>query len=544
MKTPQKSTKPNLGQRIDRMIATLFPSWAASRATDRLRFEAASTMYRAASRDRTRSDWAGGYRKPDPPSFELATLRDRSREQNTWDGIAVAATETMAINIAGSGLQLQSKIRAADLGVSEEEAQRLRDQAEEIWSQFNVMADAGRRLTFDEIQYMVVRKVIEDGESIVIPTWVDDPNAPLSRRLQVIEADRLASTNSTRFPHGIELGEYGEPVRYSVKKPKTAVLPDFAYGYDEIDAFDSMGRPKLLHIYRPLRPGQVRGIPLLAPILTLFKDVAETREAWVMKERVQACLTMVLTKKTDPMEEARRHATGEEPTTGSGTNRLQEMQPGLVYFNEDGDEIQFLDPSRSAEGFEQFFVSTIRMISACLGVPYELIMKDFSKTNYSSARAALLEGRRVFKSWRKWLADKLCRPVFEMVLEEAFLRGKFDAPDFYNKKWAYCRGLWIGGGWGWVDPVKEIESSKMAIDYNLSTLADECAANGRDYEDVIEQRVREQALVNAAGLSGPAKPAAKPAAKDSETPEETDGDEQAEHRRAAVIAAMIKEPVA
>lgn len=532
--TNREPAKLDLGRRIDRMIAMMFPSWGASRAVDRLRFEAASTMYRAASRDRTRADWSGGHRKPDPPSFELETLRNRSREQNTWDGISAGATETMSLNIAGNGLQLQSKIRAKDLGISEEEAERLRGQAEEIWEQFNTIADAGRRLTFDEMQYMAVRKVIEDGETIVIPTWVEDRNTPLFRRLQIIEADRLAA-RSVEFPHGIKLGEFGEPVRYAIKRP------DSTTQFDEIDAFDNDGRPKILHIYRPLRPGQVRGIPLMAPVLTLFKDVAETREAWVMKERVQACLTMVLTKKTDPMEEARRHATGEEASTGTASNRLQQMEPGLVYYNESGDEITFHDPSRSAEGFEQFFVSTIRMIAASLGVPYEIIMKDFSKTNYSSARAALLEGRRVFKNWRVWLAAKLCQPVYEMVLEEAFLRGMFDAPGFYERKWAYCRGLWIGGGWGWVDPVKEIEASKMAIDYNLSTLADECAANGRDYEEVIEQRKREKSQVNAAGLGESPTKAGKPIdEKDADWTEEI----QAERRREAILSAMFEEPTA
>ena len=93
------------------------------------------------------------------------------------------------------------------------------------------------------------------------------------------------------------------------------------------------------------------------------------------------------------------------------------------------------------------------------------MIKDFSKTNYSSARASLLEGRRMFLMWRAWFARMFCMPLWEMVLEEAFLRGLFDVPAFYENRAEYCRCQWVGGAWGWVDPVKEVQSSKMAIDF-------------------------------------------------------------------------------
>lgn len=518
----------DIGRAIDRAIATFFPNWGAQRAVDRLKFEAA-TMYRGASRDRTRSDWSTGRQDPDPASYELDALRNRSREMNTMDGVASGATETMSINIAGNGLQLQSRIRAEDLGISEEQVEKIRRQAEDLWTRFNVFADIGRRLTFDEIQYLAIRKVIEDGESVIIPTWLDDPLQPLARRLQIIEADRIAATDR-EFQYGIKLGAHGEPMQYSIRKAGSYSQ------YDVIDARDEAGRPKILHIYRPLRPGQIRGVPLLSPVLALFKDVAETREAWVMKERIQACLAMVLTKKTDPIQEAMRNATDTEVSTKTASTRLQQMEPGMIYYNEEGDEVSLLDPGRSAEGFEPFFRSTIRMICAALGIPYELVMKDFSQTNYSSARAALLEGRRVFTHWRKWLATKLCQPVYEMVLEEAFLRGLFDAPNFQERKWAYCRAAWIGGGWGWVDPVKEIEASKMAIDYHLSTGADEAASAGKDYEENVRQNAREKKLREDVGLND-VQPKANP---DAETDKPEQPEQQA--RRQAVVAAMIKEP--
>ena len=46
-----------------------------------------------------------------------------------------------------------------------------------------------------------------------------------------------------------------------------------------------------------------------------------------------------------------------------------------------------------------------------------------------------------------------------------------------------------------MDPVKEAKSSEMAIDIGISTLADEAASQGKDWEEVLEQRAREAVKV-------------------------------------------------
>jgi lambda family phage portal protein len=142
----------------------------------------------------------------------------------------------------------------------------------------------------------------------------------------------------------------------------------------------------------------------------------------------------------------------------------------------------------------------LRAISAALGLPYELVAKDFSKTNYSSARAALLEARRFFRCRQEWIARKLCQPSWNMLMEEAFLMGEWDVPNFYENILDWCRVKWIAPGWQWVDPVKEVESSLNAIKGHLSTLADECASQGRDWEEVLEEEAREQKKKDELGI--------------------------------------------
>jgi capsid protein len=94
------------------------------------------------------------------------------------------------------------------------------------------------------------------------------------------------------------------------------------------------------------------------------------------------------------------------------------------------------------------------------------------------------------------------------VLEEAWLMEELPAVDLMGaQRDDWMRVSWVGPGWGWVDPVKEVESSTLAIGGGLSTLADECAAQGRDWEDVMNQRKREKDLMDELGLT-PAPPIA------------------------------------
>jgi capsid protein len=124
-------------------------------------------------------------------------------------------------------------------------------------------------------------------------------------------------------------------------------------------------------------------------------------------------------------------------------------------------------------------------------MPYELLLKDFSKTNYSSARAALNEAWRFFRGKRKWLASYFYAPVYALWLEEAVNAGLVDAPDFYENWEAYCRCFWIGDGRGYVDPLKEQQASRGRMEDRTSTLELECAEQGLDWEEVLEQRARE-----------------------------------------------------
>lgn len=79
-------------------------------------------------------------------------------------------------------------------------------------------------------------------------------------------------------------------------------------------------------------------------------------------------------------------------------------------------------------------------------------------------------------------------------------KGLVDAPDFYENRYAYTRCKWIGPGRGWVDPVKEAQACQLRMEIGLSTLENECASQGLDWEEVVEQRLREKNKLRELGL--------------------------------------------
>ena len=177
-----------------------------------------------------------------------------------------------------------------------------------------------------------------------------------------------------------------------------------------------------------------------------------------------------------------------------------------------GTKVNTFTPGRPNQAFEAFMLAVLRHIAAGMNMPYELLLKDFSKTNYSSARAALLEAWRYFNGRRRWLVTTWLKPIYELWLEEAVNAGEIEAANFYQQRYAYTRCRFIFGGKGWVDPVKEAQAAILRVAGGLSTMEKECAEQGEDYEEVLDQQQVEQTMRAERGLPPLGGSANKPSA--------------------------------
>ncbi len=516
---------------LDATICTVAPVWGLRRLQARTAQQFLGA-YRGAEKGRLRGEWAPSAGSADADLLpDRPTLVERSRDLNRNNAYAASITQTLVGNIIGTGLAPQSQPDMDWLDISEDEADAFAKQAERAWLRWTPQADAQGRMSFSELQALVMRQIVENGEVLVLPLMVDEPHRPYRLALEIIESDRLGTPSDKlsdpSIRDGVELGSRGEPIAYWIRTTHPGEL--YAPGaqtkekYTRYLARNKAGRPNVLHLYRVKRPGQTRGEPLFAPVMNAFKDLGDFTEAELVAARVAACFTAFV-QKNDPYG-----AVAGNPADAQG-RRIMGLEPGAVEYLGAGESITFADPKRPSGNYEPFVLSILRAIGAALGLPLELVLKDFSRTNYSSARAALLEARLFFRESQQWLAERLCTPCWQWVLEEAWLREQLPNVDLlgeYRSDWMDVS--WIAPGRGWVDPVREVESSTMAVASNLSTLADECAGQGRNWEDVLRQRQRERTRMQELGLAADPPTSSSPDVNSStDVTDSQDQDAQAE----------------
>ena len=90
---------------------------------------------------------------------------------------------------------------------------------------------------------------------------------------------------------------------------------------------------------------------------------------------------------------------------------------------------------------------------------------------------------------------KTATPMYATFLCEALDRGQLPlpagAPSFAEAGTSYARAKWLGPARGYIDGVKEPQGAQLRMDTAVSTLRDEAAEQGNDWEEQIEQRAVE-----------------------------------------------------
>ncbi len=497
----QNKGKMSVGEKISRGIDSVVGVFSPEKACRREAFRDARkqmSAYRGARNTRVTNDWITSKGSADKDNLPaLAKLRERSRDLNRNNPYAAGITQTVTNNTIGTGIRPQSRIKHEIIGISPEKAEEFQTKAEAVFHRWSKTADISEINDFYEIQSIVDRQILESGEAFVLPLMVERKYKPYFLSLQMIEADRISNPNCSRgdksIRSGIKIGKYGEPVEYYIREnhPGDGIYGRSSASWKTYKARNQKsGRKNVIHLYPVQRPGQSRGVPFFAPVMETFQQFDQYIDATLISKRVAACFSVFI-KNTSP-EGNSSLGWGEVDDNG---DLVDEIYPGMVQKLGLGEEIQTANPGMNDQSFDSFTRTMLIMIASALNLPYELVTKDFSKSNYSNTRAALQQAYRYFRYRQQWLGKKLCQPLYEMVIEESVLRGELHAPRFYENKDLYCTAKWIGDGWEWIDPLKEVKAAVEGKKSNIVTLADITGARGQDWEDVLDQIAREKKAV-------------------------------------------------
>ena len=472
---------------------------------------------------------------------ELDTLTSRSRDLARNDGLMAGGIQTHRDNVVGAVLRLSATPDYRLLGWTPEKA---REWSNNVEAHFRSWADttdcdAARTLDLLGLTVLALGGEMLNGDAVALPQWLPRPDSPWSTRISVIESDRLATPpyleGMARIRRGVEFDTHGAPVAYHFQAahPGDALylrgdqVQDLMR-YERVPAFTPWGRRRVVHLHSKERTGQTRGKPLVAAVMREFHMAGKYAQNELQASLANSLVAAFLESDLD--QQSAQELFGEAPRDAWDTSVKQarsigKLQGAAVIPLPAGARLQSFTPNRPNAAFESFMLSVERRIAAGLNLPYELFAKDFSRVNYSSARAALLEAWRYFNGRRRWLTSTWLRPIYELWLEEAINAGVIEAPGFYTNRYAYTRCRFVFGGKGWVDPVKEITAAKLRLEIGVSTLEQECAEQGLDWEEVLHQQRLEQQCRREHGLAEPG--ATTWIASTTEQAKDSEGDEPA-----------------
>lgn len=448
-----------------------------------------------------------------------ARVHDMARN----DGWAGAAFARQVDSVIGSGWRLTAKPNAISLGISPEAADELAINIEAEWRDYAMDADSCdvRQISsMGALLALAFRHRVTDGEALAACLWLDRGTS-WHTAVQIIHPDRLSNPfqvmDRTTLRAGVEIGpQYGEPIAYHIRDAHPgdySVVNPGIWRWERVLRTLPNGRRQIVHAYEATSADMTRGVPPLAPVIQKLHMLGRYDKAELQAAVINAVLAAVV---TSPDQTQVKAALEGDPTQESEMSALQEERldyygnkpvniPGAqINYLYPTDKLEFTRPEHPNTAFEAFYRTGLRNIAAATGVTYEQLSMDWSQTNYSSARGALLEVWKGFTARKDNFASTFMAPIYANWLEEAIDSGRVKlpkgAPDFRTRRQAYCQNRWIGPARGWIDPLKEAEAALARLSSGISTYEKECADQGEWWPEVMAQRARERKEMIRLGL--------------------------------------------
>lgn len=466
----------------------------------------------------------------------LYTLRNRSADQATNTPVGAAAIQTSSLHAIGAGLKLFPRIRYLDLGLTHEEARawnRRTRREFDLWAA-SKHCDIYRRNSFYDMQDLAYVAYLIDGDAFALFRR-KSPTAfmPYSLRLQILEGNRISNPMSGALPwvfgayatemvspetgnrivSGVEVDTEGAVEAYWVSNKVPGDPMDIGK-MDEwvrVKAFGELsGMPNIVQICHDIRAEQYRGVPYLAPVIETLKQVSRYTNAELTAAIIKSFFALFFTNApagagglADIAPSI--YGSGEERDPNAPVVDVSDygLGPGTLNALPAGVDVKAVDAGRSMSTFDPFVTQLIKHVGAAIGIPYEVLMKNFT-SSYSASRAAMLQAWDEFKLRRTWFARDFCQPVYETWLYEAIAIGRIKAPGFFDDpaiRAAWSCADWYGPTMSILDPVKDIRGSAMRVQYGLSTREREAAEmTGTDFEENLDQLAWEKQLIESREL--------------------------------------------
>lgn len=349
---------------------------------------------------------------------------------------------------------------------------------------------------------------------------------PIPMQVQVLEADYIDTTrtgirlaNGGRIIQGKEFDAIGRCVAYWLYPEHPGSSEFFSEASRRVSA------ENILHVYRQTRPGQVRGVSWFAPVILALKDFDEYADAQLAKQKIAACLAVVVTDPQGAAQALGEATEGETSADGTGAQGPQwdHIGPGAVLTTPPGRDIEVVRPP-SVGDYGSYSEVTLRQIATGIGVTYEDLTGDYTDMPFSAARMSRLRHWARVEDWRwQTLIPQFCDPVWNWFTEVGGIFGRAAMG---------TRAEWTAPPPPMVDPDKEGLAYIRKVRGGFQSLSDVLREMGYNPKVVLNELANDFKLLDKLGLvldSDPRKMTAsgqfQSAPASPAPPEDDEGDE-------------------
>ena len=500
-------------------------------------------MYGAAKNSRLTGGFAGIQNSSADAelSLSLTQLRARSRQLVRDAGYAKRAKILVVNNVVGAGVGLQATV-ASTRGNKRAPLNDAIESSFRTWSR-GALCHIGGVLHFHDIERMAMGQVFEAGEVIIRLHNRAMPASRIPLALEIIEAERLADEYTTpggavpsNVRMGVEQDEYFRPIAYWIREGHPGDLRGVPLNSQR---FVRVPADQILHLKLTDRWPQTRGEPWMHAAIRKLHDMDEYSGAELMAARASANYFGTI------------ESTDENPlgaTEQEDGQQHYDMEAGIIQKLSPGEKFSFHTPNRPNSALDAFMRYMLREVAAAVGVSYESLSRDYSQSNYSSSRLALLDDRDLWRVLQQWWVRSFREPLHSVFMQRAVLTGAIPglgAEQFFSDPDRYQSVRWKLRGWTWVDPTKEVTAYKEAVKAGFTTVTKviEQTGAGDDIEDVLEQRRAELDMlddldipVDTTPVEAEVEASARP--KPPEPDEEDDDEEEATNDPQARVVSL------
>jgi lambda family phage portal protein len=459
------------------------------------------------------------------PTTSLWGTRDlmlaRCHDEVRNNPLAASALDNFESQVVGNGIKPKWQLKDESLKSKIENEFRLSAMSKSI--DYHGLND------LYGLQALAAREIFEGGEVFlrrhIRPRgWSANPNLKRPMRVpiqfQLIEAEQcpiwlnLTATASLPTPAGsvVRTGKEFD------KDGRLAAFHLFAEHPGETMFFTSTAlqfirvpSDRLIHCYKPLRAGLLRGQPHLASVLVLLHEFSKYTDATVVAKQIQQMFCGFITKINPEADILGAGITGMGNSAALPPGQssiglippqipLAEAQPGEMLYLYPGEDVKFpqLPQNNDLVGFTS---TMLHQFAVGIGATYEQITGDLRGVNLSSIRAGVQDAHRKCEQFIfNVLVTQFCQPLLEWWMDEAVLCGRLDLPGYESEPEQYWNVNWMPSGWPWLDPQKDVESKMTAVRCGFTSRETVCAETGEDAAGIDEAQVRDNARTDELGL--------------------------------------------